>query len=215
MGRTFVDLRNITGGRNLLVLAAAPGDESLCCGDLIAQASAMGRPPFVAVLTDGNEVPIPGLDRATPDEIAIRHARETARATSILGVPDEWFLVLGLYDGTVPTSGARFDNVVDALSIIMWRRDCNLIAVPWNADCRPDYAAAHAAGLALSARDGLAYVTYRTNDGNDDRKPLYLAPTEASTRRLEAIAAHTHLSCDFREGYHLFQSLSGKSTRPS
>ena len=162
MNRDRVDLRTITGGRNLLVLAAAPGDESLYCGELIAQASARGRPPFVAILTDGNEMPVPGLDGATPDEIAFRHARDTARATTILGVPDEWFLVLGLYDGTVPTSGPRFDGVVDALSMIMWRRDCNLIAVPWHADRRPDYAAARAIGLALSAprRRGLHRVSY-------------------------------------------------------
>jgi len=199
---TLVDLQCVTGGRNLLVLAATPGDESLFCGHLIAQASAKGRPPFVAVLTDGNEVPVPGVDHATADEIALRHAQDAARASSILGVPDEWFLVLGLHDGTVPTSGARFDAVVEALSMIMWRRDCDVIAVPWDADRRPDYAAAHAVGLALCARDNIAHITYRTTAGNDSREPLRLAPIKTSMRRLQAIGAHPHLATDFPEGYY-------------
>lgn len=202
MGCNFVDLRSVTGGQNLLVLAASPGDESIYCGNLIAQAAAAGRPPFVAVLSDGSQIPIPRLGRITPDEIALRHARDSARAATILGVPDEWFLVLGLYDGTVPTSGPRFDSVVDALSMIMWRRDCNLIAVPWAADRRSDYTAAHAVGLALAARDSVAYMAYRTIEGRDHRKPLCLASKRSSARRLEAIATHSHLRADFREGYY-------------
>lgn len=202
MNGTLVDLEHITGGRNLLVLATTPGDESLYCGDLIAQASAKGRPPFVAILTDGNEVPVPGIAHATPDEIALRHAQDAARASSILGVPDEWFLVLGLYDGTATTSGARFDAVVDALSMIMWRRDCNAIAVPWDTDQRPDYVAANAVGLALCARDNIAHITYRTAAGRDGREPLRLAPNKASMRRAEAIGVHAHLSTDFLEGYY-------------
>lgn len=149
MSGTFVGLQDVTGGRNLLVLVTALGDESLYCGQLIAQASAGGRPPFLAILTDGHRVPISGIDRATPDKIALRHARAAARAAAVLGVPDEWFLVLGLHDGTVPTSGGRFDTVVEALSMIMWRRDCNLIAVPWAADRRPDYVDVYLCGPPL------------------------------------------------------------------
>jgi LmbE family N-acetylglucosaminyl deacetylase len=199
---TLVDLHSITGGRNLLILATTPGDESQYCGHLIAQASAKGRPPFVAILTDGNEVPVSGIDHATADDIALRHAQDAAKASSILGVPDEWFLVLGLHDGTVPTSGARFDAVVEALSMIMWRRDCDVIATPWNADRRADYAAAYAVGAALCARDNIAHVTYRTAAGKDDREPLRLAPGKASRLRLQAISTHAHLSTDFLEGYY-------------
>ena len=56
-----VDFRSIAGGRNLFVLTAAPGDESLFCGGLITEACARGRPPFLAVLTDGSSIAIPGL----------------------------------------------------------------------------------------------------------------------------------------------------------
>jgi LmbE family N-acetylglucosaminyl deacetylase len=199
---TVVDLRSVTGGRNLLVLAATPGDESLYCGHLIAQASAKGRPPFVAILTDGNEVPVPGIGHATADQIALRHAQDAAKASAILGVPDEWFLVLGLHDGTATTSGPRFETVVEALSMIMWRRECNAIAVPWDADRRPDYAAANAVGLALCARDNIARITYRTAAGSDSREPLRLSPGKPSMRRLQAIGEHAHLSTDFLEGYY-------------
>jgi LmbE family N-acetylglucosaminyl deacetylase len=199
----LVDLRSVTGGRNLLVLAASPGDESLYCGGLIAQACARGRPPFVAVLTDGSAVPVPGFDNATPDETALRHARQTLRATGELGVPGEWFLVLGFQDGTVPTSGRRFDAVVDALSMIMWRRDCNVIAVPWRADTRPDYAAGHQVGVALAATDGVGLITYRTSGGTDDGNvALRLKPAPSLVRRSTALAAHPHIAMDFEERYY-------------
>jgi len=203
MADTFVDFRSIAGGRNLLVLTAAPGDESLFCGGLIAEACARGRPPFVSVLTDGSRIDIPGLDDPTPAGIAAQHARQTMRATGILGVPDDWFLVLGLYDGTAPTSGARFDAVVNALALIMWRRDCEVAAVPWAADSRPNYAASHAVGRALVAHSGIGLVTYRTSNGVDGVDgALRLKPTPSLARRSAALAMHPHISSDFDEGYY-------------
>ena len=202
MADTFVDFRSIAGGRNLLVLTAAPGDESLCCGGLIAEAAARGRPPFVAVLTDGSRIPIPGLNDPTPENIAACHARQTMRAAAILGVPDEWRVVLGLFDGTVPTSGARFDALVDALAMIMWRRDCYVVVVPWAGDTRPDYMACHAIGVALARTHDLGLVTYRTpNDLEGTNDALRLNPTPALGRRSAALAMHPHITADFEEAY--------------
>jgi LmbE family N-acetylglucosaminyl deacetylase len=201
MTDTFIDFHRIAGGRNLLVLTAAPGDESLFCSGLIAQACALGRPPFVAVLTDGSRIAVPGLNDPTPDRIAGMHALRTLRATGILGVPHEWFVSLGLYDGTVPTHGARFSAVVDALAAIMWRRDCDAIAVPWAADKRPDYAACHAVGVALSA-DGIGLITYRTSGHADGSNPMVrLRPTAASAQRSAAQAEHAHIKSDVEEYY--------------
>jgi LmbE family N-acetylglucosaminyl deacetylase len=201
MDDTFVDFHRIAGGRNLLVLTAAPGDESLFCAELIAQACALGRPPFVAVLTDGSRIAIPGLNDPAPDKIAGMHAHRTLRATGILGVPDEWFVSLGLYDGTVPTRGSRFNAVVEALATIMWRRDCDVIAVPWAADKRPDYAACHTAGVAL-ATGGIGLVTYRTSHDHGGSNPMVrLRPTASSTRRTVAQAVHAHIICDVEEYY--------------
>jgi LmbE family N-acetylglucosaminyl deacetylase len=143
-------MRN-AGHRNLLVLLAVPGDETRFCGEMIAAECARGRPPFVAVLTDG------GGD----DAEALALARRCFQAVNALGVPDEWFQMLGLRSGTLPVPGARFEAVVKALSMILWRRDCNVVAVPWAEDQRADYAAAHAVGRALAVED-VGLVAYRT-----------------------------------------------------
>ena len=202
MADTSVDFRRIAGGRNLFVLTAAPGDESLLCGGLIAEACARGRPPFLAMLTDGSGIPIPGLHHATPDNIAARHARATMQAAAILGIPSEWRVVLGLLDGAVPISGARFDALVDGLAMITWRRDCYVVVVPWAVDRRPNYLACHAIGVALAKTQNLDLVTYRTSNAVDGmNSALRLNPTPALARRAAALAMHPHLAADFDEGY--------------
>jgi LmbE family N-acetylglucosaminyl deacetylase len=209
MTDTSADFRSIAGGRNLFVLTAAPGDESLFCGGLITEACARGRPPFLAVLTDGSSIAIPGLEGASPDTIAARHARATMRAAALLGIPNDWRVVLGLLDGTVPAGGARFDALVDALAMITWRRDCYVVVVPSAADRRPDYMACHAIGVALAKTHGLDLVTYRTSsaaDGTNSALRLKAAP--ALARRAAALTLHPHLTADFDEGY-CPQSLAG------
>jgi LmbE family N-acetylglucosaminyl deacetylase len=197
-----VDFRSIAGGRNLFVLTAAPGDESLFCGGLIAEACARGRPPFLAVLTDGSSIAIPGLEGASPDNIAARHARETMRAAALLGIPNDWRVVLGLIDGTVPACGARFDALVDALAMITWRRDCYVVVVPGAADRRPDYMACHAIGVALAKTHGLDLVTCRTSNAADgNNSALRLNATPALARRAAALTMHPHITADFDEGY--------------
>ncbi len=203
MADTTVDFRSVTGGRNLFVLTAAPGDESLFCGGLIAEACARGRPPFLAVLTDGSGIDIPGLTGAAPEDIAARHARATMRAAAMLGIPDDWRVVLGLLDGTVPTSGARFEALVQALAMIMWRRDCYVAVVPWATDRRPDYIACHAIGVALAKTHDLGLLTYRTSnraEWADDA--LRISSTPALARRTNALAVHPHITADFDEGYY-------------
>ena len=202
MTHAFVDLRRVTAGRNLLVLAAVPGDESLYCGELIAQASFGGRPPFVAVLTDGVGLERPGVGGETDDQLARRRARETVAAVSTLGVPDEWFALLGLHGGSLAPGGERFGRIVEALSMILWRRDCNLIAVPWAADTRPDYSAAHALGAALAARDEIGCITYRTKFGDAAEPPLRLASGPATRLKARALSVHADLPDDFQEGYY-------------
>ena len=76
MTDTSVDFRSIAGGRNLFVLTAAPGDESLFCGGLITEACARGRPPFLAVLTDGSSIAIPGASTDTEMAMASHNRSE-------------------------------------------------------------------------------------------------------------------------------------------
>jgi LmbE family N-acetylglucosaminyl deacetylase len=166
MTETSVDFLGVAGGENLLVLATRPGDESRHCAGLIAEACLRGRPPFIAVLTDGSSTVIAGSN-AGPDAVAAQMERETRQSVGLLGVPHDWFLMLGLIDGTAPLAGRKFDAVVAAVSLIMWRRDCNVLVAPAAGDPRPDYAACHAIAMAVAVGSGVGLVTYPT--GTTDR----------------------------------------------
>jgi LmbE family N-acetylglucosaminyl deacetylase len=166
--------------QNLLVLATAPGDERLYCGGLIAEACRRGRPPFVAILTDGSHTAAPD-----PDAIATALARASRDATVQLGVPDDWFLMLGLHDGTAPRAGRKFDAVVGALALITWRRDCNALVAPAAGDDRPDYAACHMIACAIAATTGIGLVTYPTAPTNQSGRPLVMRPSLAQLTRTE------------------------------
>ena len=178
MTETVVDFAGVAGGQNLLVLAAAPGDGSRYCAGLITQACRRGRPPFVAVLTDGSSAVIAGSN-AGPDAVAAQMERAIRATIAGLGVPSDWFLMLGLLDGTAPFSGRKFDAVVAAVALIMWRRDCNVLVAPWAADPRPDYAACHAIAWTVAARTGVGLVTYPTGAACAPTSARRLAGTES------------------------------------
>jgi LmbE family N-acetylglucosaminyl deacetylase len=161
MIETTLDFRGVAGGQNLMVLATAPGDETRYCAGLITEACRRGRPPFIAVLTDGSTTVTAGSN-AGPDAAAAQLERQTRAAIDRMGVPHDWFLMLGLIDGTAPLAGRKFDAVVAAVSLIMWRRDCNVLVAPWAGDPRPDYAACNAIAVAVAMRSGVGLVTYPT-----------------------------------------------------
>ncbi len=122
-----MDVHRLTGGRTLLVLAAAPGDESAGFGLLIGAACAVGRPPLVAVLTDGAALGASGPSAAAH---AARHARETRAAVRALKLPPERLLLLGLDAGAVPVAGPFFERIVDAIAFLTWRHDLNVVCGP-------------------------------------------------------------------------------------
>ena len=148
------DWRAVTGERTALVLAVHPGDETAVFGAFIARACAAGRPPFVAVLTDGSTQPgAPGED---PRRIALRRERETRAAAAALGLEDDRLLFVGLFDGTVPGEGAMFDAVVAAMDLVMWRNDCHVLVAAEGGD--GDTQAAAAVARAVARRTGLGVV---------------------------------------------------------
>ncbi len=205
MADSIVDFHHIAGGQNLFVLATAPGDETLCCGALIAEASARGRPPFVAILTDGSTRPLPGTDPA-PAATAALHERRTRAAVAELGVPHDWFLMLGLHDGTAPLAGRKFDALVDAVAMIMWRRDCNVLVAPATSS-RADERACHAAAAAVAARSGVGLLLYRAEGATPG---ITLHSARAGARRRAALAIHASVR-PHEEAYLRPSSLSGGS----
>lgn len=150
-------LSKITGDEYVLLLIPRPGKESLSCGGYIAESCVRGRPPFVAILTDGCSAP-PGSNMHSPDRLADRLERETRRAMSLLRLPDERLLFVGLYDHTVPTEGWFFDAVVKALALIMWRYDCNVICSPWHAHAHGDHLAAQRIAATVAERTGVGLM---------------------------------------------------------
>jgi LmbE family N-acetylglucosaminyl deacetylase len=189
MTESSMDFLGVAGGQNLLVLAARPGDETRYCAGLITEACLRGRPPFVAVLTDGSLMVIAGSN-VEPDAVAARLERETRAAVAQLGVPHDWFLMLGLIDGTAPLAGRKFDAVVAAVALIMWRRDCNVLVAPADGDHRPDYAACHAIAKAVAVRSGVGLVTYPTHAG-DRPGTVQLRVGAGALRRLAAMGIQT------------------------
>ncbi len=181
----------LTGDANLFVLATAPGEETRCCGTLIAEACARGRPPFVAVLTDGSAAPAPGLPKV-PDARAAVWERRARRAVDALGVPPEWFLMLGLHDDTVPEGGRKFEALVGAVTLIMWRRDCNTLVAPASDGTGTgDAARCHAVASAVAARSGVGLLLYRSPGGAWGGQAL--RSPRAARRRTAALACYPGL----------------------
>ncbi len=174
----------------MLVLAASPGDESLACGCLIAEACARGRPPLVAILTDGASLGGPGLSE---DARAAAHERETRAAVLALGLPPGRLLALGVRDDAVPESGAFFDQIVEAVSFLTWMRDLNVICGPRADDPTPIRARAAAIAAIVAARTGIGLLAYGAGAGAREW-PV------ASHRTAKALAVAAHLSLPDRFG---------------
>ena len=78
-------LTEVIGDGTALILAPHPDDESLGCGGLIASCCAAGRPPLVALLTDGSGSH-PHSMRYPPERLASVREAEARHAVSILGL---------------------------------------------------------------------------------------------------------------------------------
>jgi LmbE family N-acetylglucosaminyl deacetylase len=168
---------------NLLVLATHPGDEVLRCGALIAHACARGRPPLVAIMTDGAQ------DNAVA-EASARHARAAAAA---LGLPEGRLFLLGVHRGTAPSPGSRlFQALVSGLHFLMWSRDCGLIVAPWDGDA--DAATAAAAAHQLADDSGVAMLSHGIG-------AAWLPPASARVAKRAALAAYGMPAAEAAERY--------------
>lgn len=181
-------LSTITGDENLLVLAPHPGEESLGCGGLIAEACARGRPPYVAILADGS-----GTHRSReypPARLAALRQQETRAATMALGLDPGRLLFVGLFDGTVPSEGPFFDAVVGAVALVMWRQDCNVICAPAASAPHPDHRGAHAIAGAVAARTGVGRIGFYPYGAAADVPGVRLAAGRHAAAKRQALAAH-------------------------
>ncbi len=143
------ELAALIDRENLLVLATHPGEEVFWCGALIARACARGRPPMVAIMTDGGQ----------DTELAEARARQARAAAAALGLPEGRLFLLGLHRGTAPAPGSGlFRALVAGLHFLMWSRDCGVILAPADGDA--DARAAGEAARVLAAESCVALMRH-------------------------------------------------------
>ncbi len=153
-------LNDIIGNGTCLVLAPHPDDESLGCGGLIAACCAAGRPPVVAILTDG-AASHPGSRACPPDRLRLLRAREAHEAMMILGLPLNRLIFLGQQDGAAPHEGPRFTSVVEMVCALVRReRDCETILAPWLQDPHCDHESAALIAAAVAEACGIRHLSY-------------------------------------------------------
>ncbi|GGG20392.1 hypothetical protein GCM10010964_05750 [Caldovatus sediminis] len=139
----FAGLEAIVGDGTALVLAPHPDDESLGCGGLIAEACARGRPPVVAVLTDGT-LSHPTSRDFPPSRLKALRETETRAAAAALGLGTDRLHFLGLPDGQAPRDGLAMRAAAERLARLARDHAASAILATWEHDPHPDHAAAHA-----------------------------------------------------------------------
>jgi LmbE family N-acetylglucosaminyl deacetylase len=152
-------LEEVAGSGTCLVLAPHPDDESLGCGGLIAACCAGGRPPVVAVLTDGSGSH-PGSRAYPPERLAAIRKQEVTEAVGHLGMPVERLIFLGEKDTRAPREGAAFERVTRHLAAWLTAFDCCTIFVPWGHDPHVDHEAAALIGAAAARATNVRLLVY-------------------------------------------------------
>ena len=135
------DLRDLTGGRPVLVLAPHPDDESLACGGMIAETCARGQDIYVAILTDGTGSH-PQSPTWPPARLKALRESEARAAVAELGLPPDRIVFLEQSDSKAPHEGAGFGALVDRITSWARERAVCTICTTWQHDPHCDHEAA-------------------------------------------------------------------------
>jgi LmbE family N-acetylglucosaminyl deacetylase len=194
----FGTLNDVTGAGCALILAPHPDDESLGCGGLIAACCDAGRPPIVAILTDG-AMSHP-RSKAYPRERLIRLREAEARdAASLLGLPPGRLVFLREPDTNAPRAGDAFDRVVERLIGMVDRFGCSTIVASWRFDPHCDHEAAAVIAAEVAVRVRIRHMAYPVWGWTLPPEHVVDAGTPVGwrldiacnlDRKLQAIAAH-------------------------
>jgi LmbE family N-acetylglucosaminyl deacetylase len=142
-----------------LILAPHPDDESLGCGGLIAASCEAGRPPIVAILTDGG-MSHPGSKKFSKEQLIRLREAEARDAASVLGLSQERLVFLRQPDTQAPRAGEAFDRVVENLVSLADRRGCSSILAPWRCDPHCDHEAASAIAAEAAKRLRIRHIAF-------------------------------------------------------
>jgi LmbE family N-acetylglucosaminyl deacetylase len=155
----FASTGAILGEGTALILAPHPDDESLGCGGLIAEACALGRPPRVAVLTDG-AMSHPASSRFPAGRLRALREAETLAAVAALGLPPDRVHFLGLPDGQAPRAGAAMAHAAARLAGLAHACGARTILATWSHDPHPDHVAAQAIARRAALLSGARLLSY-------------------------------------------------------
>jgi LmbE family N-acetylglucosaminyl deacetylase len=194
----FAGLDTILGGRDPLILAPHPDDESLGCGGLLAACAAERYRPAVFVLTDGTGSH-PGSRAYPPARLRAVREAEAAEAVSILGLARDRLSFLRLRDTGAPVAGPEFAAAVESVIAATALQACTLLLAPWRHDPHGDHLAAYLIAAEAARRTGCKLLAYPVWGWTLPRDTLLDGPPPAGWRldisphlaaKRRAIAAH-------------------------
>lgn len=152
-------LDDVIGAGTALILAPHPDDETLGCGGLIARCVDAGRPPLVAVLTDGTGSH-PNSRAYPPDRLRETRMSELRAAVACLGLAPDRVVALNQPDTAAPHDGPAFDAVVTTLAGLLRQGDFTCILAPWRLDPHCDHEAAARIAAAVADSVEVRHVAY-------------------------------------------------------
>ncbi|NVN36779.1 PIG-L deacetylase family protein [Komagataeibacter swingsii] len=203
----------------VLVLAPHPDDESLGCGGLIAACCAAGRPPLVAIMTDG-AASHPHSRQWPAPRLRARRQREARDAVACLGLAPDRLAFLGLPDAAAPHDGPVFAHIAARLARLATTHGCTTVFAPWRMDPHCDHEATWKMGMAVRDLCGLRLLAYPVwgwllPPGRDlDHPPprgMRLDITAHRAAKARAVSMHQSqyggLITDDPDGFHLPDSL--------
>jgi LmbE family N-acetylglucosaminyl deacetylase len=147
------DLTPEVAGRNALIIAPHPDDETLGCGATILHKLAAGARVNLLVVTDGRH----SHDAMTPELQANLRRTELDEAARRLGLPETAIHWGGLVDGSVEAEENELAEIIGTL-IRDLRPD--EVYVTCADDPHPDHAAAGRAARLACAEAGVALAEY-------------------------------------------------------
>ncbi len=196
----FNNVRSISGGKPVLVLAPHPDDEVLGCAGLILQSLNAGLLPSVTIVTDGSGSHPNSLKYPPPTLKNLRQA-EARHAAACLGLPQCRLHFLSCRDTAAPHEGPAFDQAVAAIVAHAVASGCATICAPWRMDPHCDHLATHKLAAEAARRGGLRHLSYPVwgwvLPGDQDLGPLHISGCRLSIGHLldrKRLALQAHAS---------------------
>lgn len=211
-----------------LVAAPHPDDETLGCGGAIALLRSLGCNLRVLVISDGTLSHPHSRQYPAPKLRALRET-ESLSALAILGVEATAVTFLRLPDGSIPTSGTKFEQAVSSCDDYLAKFVPQIIFLPWRGDPHADHRATwqliHTAVAKLRRSPRL--IEYPIWDWDSNQRTNLPFAKVISWRldissvldlKLQAIAAYrsqiTDLISDDPQGFRLTPEMLANFSQP-